>query len=895
MSETFDPYHVWLGITSEEQPPDHYRLLGVSRFEGNPDVIQSASDQRMAHLRTFQTGKHSQLSQRLLNEVAAARLCLLNPGKKALYDEQLRAKVVQKPSAFQGPQEPALLDPGIAGLLEQVQTAPVGPSTRARAAQGGTRRNAGIAVASIAAVSLLALVVWGLLSGEQPAKQTSAVAPPAPRDTPPPRPREGYEVDRRAVAVPVKTPPAPLKSWPEPPKKTAADAEGPAAKTSQPEVPPAKEPPAAEESKPQTMAPQEPSAPEKSKPERLPLPAEARQREIIKQVGEIYNFSGAEKPAQKRELAERLAKLAGQAKDPDERFVLLRKAMELAGEGGDVESMLQTVDAIGAEFDIDPLGVKQKVLASFAASAMDSARTASLVDGALSVVDQAMEAGRYPVASAVLEATHNACQRAAGAKFRKRVSDRRIEVQRVCEAWKGVEEALEKLKSNPDDPEANSKAGRWYCLYRGDWDKGLPYLAKSSDDHLHEAARREIEKAPVEAADQVKLGDAWWDLAKGEQRRAKEHLLRHAASWYEKAKPNITSVVIQEKLAQRLAEANPSDEVETPMKAKPPAAKPVAAKPPAGKRLPRRKPIKHFDAAGAELIATLPGGESSVQTFLFGPDSSILVYARHKEVIFWDVARRQARATLPSHIRDVVRGLALSTDGSLLAAASLDGTVTVWNPVTMQLRGTVLEREQAFRVAFSPDGSLLACGTLDKTVKVVDSRTGGLRKTLEGHAGWVWSLAFSPDGLTLATAGSDRVAKVWDVATWRLSRELEGPSSIKAVAFSPDGSVLAARHDSAVLLWDARKGTVQRTIEIGGTEDASLAFHPDGSLLASGCNDKTVKLWDVASGELRRSLPCEDLARCLAFSPDGSMLANGGKALKLWGPRMPEKPIRKVP
>jgi WD40 repeat protein len=284
-----------------------------------------------------------------------------------------------------------------------------------------------------------------------------------------------------------------------------------------------------------------------------------------------------------------------------------------------------------------------------------------------------------------------------------------------------------------------------------------------------------------------------------------------------------------------------------------------------------------------------------VQTFLFGPDSSILVYARHKEVIFWDVARRQARATLPSHIRDVVRGLALSTDGSLLAAASLDGTVTVWNPVTMQLRGTVLEREQAFRVAFSPDGSLLACGTLDKTVKVVDSRTGGLRKTLEGHAGWVWSLAFSPDGLTLATAGSDRVAKVWDVATWRLSRELEGPSSIKAVAFSPDGSVLAARHDSAVLLWDARKGTVQRTIEIGGTEDASLAFHPDGSLLASGCNDKTVKLWDVASGELRRSLPCEDLARCLAFSPDGSMLANGGKALKLWGPRMPEKPIRKVP
>ena len=90
MSEEFDLYHEWLGIPASEQPPNHYRLLGIPAFEESPTVIENAADQRMAHLRTFQTGKHGAESQRLLNEVAAARICLLNPQKKTAYDQQLR-------------------------------------------------------------------------------------------------------------------------------------------------------------------------------------------------------------------------------------------------------------------------------------------------------------------------------------------------------------------------------------------------------------------------------------------------------------------------------------------------------------------------------------------------------------------------------------------------------------------------------------------------------------------------------------------------------------------------------------------------------------------------------------------------------------------------------------
>jgi hypothetical protein len=91
MSNSFDAYHKWLGIPPEEQPPTHYRLLGLRAFESDPDVIEGAADRQMSHIRSFQTGKHAVLSQQLLNELSAAKLCLLHRKQKAAYDAALRA------------------------------------------------------------------------------------------------------------------------------------------------------------------------------------------------------------------------------------------------------------------------------------------------------------------------------------------------------------------------------------------------------------------------------------------------------------------------------------------------------------------------------------------------------------------------------------------------------------------------------------------------------------------------------------------------------------------------------------------------------------------------------------------------------------------------------------
>lgn len=92
MSEPFNPYRDWLNIPENDLPPDHYQLLGLAPLEPDEARIGRAADERMKLLRTFQSGKHAHESQQLLNEVAAARLCLLNPEKRRRYDAALQER-----------------------------------------------------------------------------------------------------------------------------------------------------------------------------------------------------------------------------------------------------------------------------------------------------------------------------------------------------------------------------------------------------------------------------------------------------------------------------------------------------------------------------------------------------------------------------------------------------------------------------------------------------------------------------------------------------------------------------------------------------------------------------------------------------------------------------------
>ncbi|MDX1947367.1 MAG: serine/threonine-protein kinase [Pirellulaceae bacterium] len=93
MTPTFDPYHQWLGIPPQEQPANHYRLLGLEQFAADPNQIAQAADFKMAQVRTYQLGPHGAISQRILNELATARIMLVDPRRKAAYDQVLRSAV----------------------------------------------------------------------------------------------------------------------------------------------------------------------------------------------------------------------------------------------------------------------------------------------------------------------------------------------------------------------------------------------------------------------------------------------------------------------------------------------------------------------------------------------------------------------------------------------------------------------------------------------------------------------------------------------------------------------------------------------------------------------------------------------------------------------------------
>lgn len=267
---------------------------------------------------------------------------------------------------------------------------------------------------------------------------------------------------------------------------------------------------------------------------------------------------------------------------------------------------------------------------------------------------------------------------------------------------------------------------------------------------------------------------------------------------------------------------------------------------------------------GAVVLAT------DVQALQFAPDNLTLAMgSKDHSVRLIDVDTGRERGNLAGHT-DGVLALAYSSDSKMLASASSDGTVRVWNPDQQKLLTTL--KPGGYSVAFRPDGKRMAVGS-DMMIRVYNTETWALFKEWKEPDGTVFSLAFSEDGKKLAS-GTGAGLKLWDADSGtQIAAHVEQGQAVKAICFPSEQDLMAYYQGYGVVLLRANDGSSRSTHPENGT----VAFSGDGkrAVVASASLSTLIKDTETWKDLGTTQLPLGSVS-CAAMSMDGKMAAVAG-------------------
>lgn len=592
-----------------------------------------------------------------------------------------------------------------------------------------------------------------------------------------------------------------------------------------------------------------------------PVPSKEDQAGIQKLLDEIYGaqYAKAQKdPVERAELARNLLNEGRLTKNNvPGRYVQFSQAHALAAQAGDVATALAAADELANEFLIPPSTIFQmKIKMLQQASAVVGAPPdayQSVIDRALVILDDTLDADDYPSSLDLITAAEQAARKLRRVALVVSMRKRQEEIGKAQKEFARWQPFAEMLIKTPDDPKANLEMGKYHALIKGNWDRGLPLLARGGKGNLQGLA-------------QIELSDKMQPLfqAKGwhihgatlSDPTMKTNALLRAYYWFQESLSNAddkTRAAIDLDLldiAKQLPAEYRIGEITSELKKVDVPSGPVygCAFSPDAKRFlitGYDGALRVFNAKTFKEIRQLEGHAGKVFCVALGTDNRAVSGGFDGTVRLWDLSAGRMLKSFDGH-KDYVRSVAISSDGKWLLSGGDDRTVRLWNVAAGKEERTLTGHDHTvWCVAFSRDGKRALSASLDKTARLWDVEKGATIQKLNGHRDTVLCVAFSPDGRHAVTGSTDKTLRLWDLETGTTLQTFEGSNGyIQSVAVSPDGRrVISAGSDNVVRLWDAQTGKEIRKLEGHRDQVWHVAFSRDGRFAISSGQDNSVRLW----------------------------------------------------